>query len=105
MYALLNLITHDRTRAMQDNGIQFFQADNVPFRDVQDAARTGFIRINDLPGLSLPASSRRVENNEYFFGSFLDLINQNVVGQGMAQGGHWRIKPSLAIDGQASHTY
>ena len=112
VYALLNL----RWQRAFEGSTTYLHAENVPFKAVQEAARTGFIRTNDLPAFltynpmdSVSAaqhrSGRREENNEYFFGSYLEFINLNVIGQGNQAGRHYRIKPSLLIDGKPTHTY
>jgi hypothetical protein len=83
---------------------------DVPFRKIQDAARYGFIRTNDLPDFRTfdPADSasvrearsgRRIENNEYFLGSYLQVVEMNI--QGQSDSLHpLRIRPSLIIDGK-----
>ena len=112
MYALLNL---NPRSAFADN-VPYLTVENVPFKLIQDAARTGFIRTNDLPlfsgvdpsdpeAMRKLRSGRRVENSDYFIGSNLELINQNVIGQGNAAGRQYRIKPYLIIDGVAVHKY
>ena len=112
VYALLNL----RWQRAFEGSTMYLHAENIPFKVIQNVARTGFIRTNDLPAFltynpndSIAAAQhrggRRVENNEYFFGSYLEFINLNVIGQGDQTGHHYRIKPSLLIDGNPSHTY
>jgi len=112
VYALLNI----RWQRAYQGPTMYLHAENVPFKTIQDAARTGFIRTNDLPAFmtynpSDPAAvsehqnGHRVENSEYFFGSYLEFLNQNVVGQGEQVGHHYHIKPSLSIDGVRTHTY
>jgi signal peptidase I len=112
VYALLNLHWQ---RAYEGNTM-YLHAENIPFKVIQRAASTGFIRTNDLPAFLTynPADSasaaqhragRRVENNEYFFGGYLDFINLNVIGQGNQAGHHYWIRPSLRIDGKTVRTY
>jgi signal peptidase I len=95
--------------------VLYLDAANVPFRKIQDIARYGFIRTNELPafmtydpGDSAAAraarSGRRVENNEFFLGAYLNLIDLNIRGQG--DSAHpLRIRPSLIIDGKRSAKY
>jgi signal peptidase I len=102
VYALLNITPSPAF----EGDMMYMHAENVPFKVVQDAARTGFIRTNDLPRFNYgPQSGRRVENNEYFFGNYLELINQNVVGQGLREGKRFHIRPSLRIDGRQGNKY
>ncbi len=112
VYALMNL----PWESAYQGSVRYVHSENIPFKAVQEVARTGFIRTNDLPNFRTynPADSaavaehrgeRRVENNEYFFGSYLEFINQNVLGQGAMAGHHYWIKPSLEIDGQRVTKY
>jgi signal peptidase I len=111
VYALLNL----RWQRAYEGNTMYLHAENIPFKTIQDGARTGFIRTNELPAFltynpsdnasAAQNRSHRVENNEYFFGSYLEFINLNIIGQGNQAGHHYRIKPSLLIDGKPTHTY
>jgi signal peptidase I len=112
VYQLMNL---NWQRAIEGN-TEYIHAENLPFSAIREIARTGFIRTNDLAmsqtyDHSDPAAvarhqgDRRVENNEYFFGSYLEFINLNIVGQGNQVGHRYWIKPSLVIDGKRTHTY
>ncbi|MDB5104720.1 MAG: signal peptidase [Fibrobacteres bacterium] len=112
VYALLNLPFEQK---FQGNTV-YFHSENIPFRKFQDAARYGFLRTNDLPAfrtyddrdsaaVKAQRSARRVENNEYFLGSYLEFINLNIIGQGEESGHHLGIKPSLIIDGKKTTKY
>jgi signal peptidase I len=112
VYALLNLPFQ---RQYQD-GTMYYHAENIPFRVFQDAARYGFLRTNDLPAFltydprdpeaaKAHNEGRRVENNEYFLGNYLEFINQNIVGQGEKAGRSFHIKASLIVDGKKSTKY
>ncbi len=86
--------------------VEYWHAENVPFRRIQDLARTGFIHMADLiPPQYRNQGGRREEQNEYYMGNYLDLIAQNVRDQGIAVGGHYRLRPSLVIDGKVSSKY
>ena len=89
-----------------------------PFKLIQDAARTGFLSVNDLmyprrlPGHLRPSRKRMrgaspagQEFNEYFMGHYLDLIDRNVAGQGQQAGARYWIRARLSIDGVAGDTY
>lgn len=112
VYALLNL---DWSEAIQE-GTSYIHAGNIPFKTFQEAARTGFIRTNDLrafmtynpmdsAAVAANRKGRRVENNEYLFGSYLEFVNQNIIGQGQMAGKDYRIKASLMIDGSPAGKY
>jgi signal peptidase I len=112
VYALLNLPFE---RAMENGGM-YLHAKDIPFKTVQDVARYGFVRTNDLPAfltydprdseaVKANHAGRRVENNEYFLGNYLDFINQNVIGQGNAAGHDYHIKASLIVDGRKTTRY
>ncbi len=109
VYALLNLPFERKLQG----GTEYLHSENVPFKTFQDAARYGFIRTNDLPAFlpNDPAAAkalregRRVENNEYFLGNYLEFINQNIIGQGNEAGHRYRIKASLSIDGLKGTKY
>jgi signal peptidase I len=115
VYALLDLPYESR---VQGNTV-YVHSENIPFKVFQDAARYGFIRTNDLPNfrtyditdsaaVQAARKARRVENNEYFLGSYLEFINQNIMGQSAAGGEgapQLRIKPSLIIDGVKTTKY
>jgi signal peptidase I len=112
VYALLNL----PWQTAFDGGTMYLHSENIPFKVFQEAAKTGFIRTNDLPNFRTfdPSDSaaakayregRRVENSEYFLGSYLEFVNLNIVGQGQQAGHHYWIKPSLMIDGQRTTKY
>jgi signal peptidase I len=100
-----------------DEGRPYFRAENVPFSVIREAARTGFLDITELmypPGYPDTSTfgkrlrwtfTRRQEFNELFFGHYLDLIAQNVAGQGQQAGSEYRIRARLAIDGKVSDTY
>jgi signal peptidase I len=111
VYALLNLPFQ---RAFQGNTM-YLHSENIPFKVFQDAARYGFIRTNDLPAFRTwdPTDSaavrahraeRRVENNEYFLGCYLEFVGLNVLGQSDSTH-HYRIRASLSIDGKRSTKY
>jgi signal peptidase I len=77
-------------------------ARGVPFARVRDRARTGFVRGNDLmPSYLRTATGRREEINEYYLGSYLELIADNL----RAQDGSLRVKASLVIDGRETDRY
>lgn len=112
VYALLNL----PFQRLYQGSTLYFHAENIPFKVFQDAARYGFLRTNDLPAFFTydPSDSaavkahrngRRVENNEYFLGNYLEFINQNIVGQGKEAGHDYHIKASLILDGKQTTKY
>jgi signal peptidase I len=112
VYALLNL----KFERKFNGGTMYLHSENIPFKTFQDAAKYGFIRTNDLPAFRTfdPSDSqavkaaragRRVENNEYFFGNYLEFINLNLQGQAQESGHQFRIKPSLIIDGRKTTKY
>jgi signal peptidase I len=113
VYALLKI----RYGMAFDGSTPYYRAENVPFSLVKEAARTGFITVTDLmyppgyPDTSTASkrmawkAARRQEFNEYFMGHYLDLIQQNVAGQGQQAGERRWIRARLAIDGKASDTY
>jgi signal peptidase I len=112
VYALLNL----PFERVEQNGSMYLHSVNIPFKVFQDAARYGFIRTNDLPAALTydPTDSaavrahrkeRRVENNEYFLGTYLEYINRNIIGQGDSAGHHYRIRASLILDGKQTTKY
>ena len=112
VYALLNI----EPRPLRNGPVTYMHAENIPFKLIQDAARYGFIRTNDLPrfnplidpsdsvAVAAKRDARRVENNEYFMGGYLEFVNLNVIGQSDSLH-HYRIRASLSIDGKQSHTY
>lgn len=112
VYALLNL----PFQRLFQGSTMYLHSENIPFKVFQDAARYGFLRTNDLPAfrtfdnsdsaaVKANRKARRVENNEFFFGSYLEFINLNIIGQGTESGHDFRIKPSLIIDGVKSTKY
>jgi signal peptidase I len=112
VYALLNL----PFRQLMEGSRLYFHSENIPFKVFQDAARYGFLRINDLPAFRTydPSDSdavraqrkaRRVENNEYFLGNYLNIVQMNLNGQSQQSGHALRIKPALIIDGVKSSKY
>ena len=93
----------------------YLHARDIPFKTFQDAARYGFLRTNELPAfrdwdptdsaaVRAHRRARRVENNEYFLGCYLQFVNLNVMGQSDSLH-KYSIRPSLIIDGKPSHTY
>jgi signal peptidase I len=102
VYAFLNI----RPREI-DNGEQvYWSAENVPFSLVQEVARTGFTRTNDRAAFRAePPGWRRVENNDYFMGNYLEVVNLNIMGQGQRAGHKYRIRPSLVVDGKIGTRY
>lgn len=112
VYALLNL----PFQRLFQGSTMYLHSENIPFKVFQDAARYGFLRTNDLPAfrtynpgdsaaVQAQRKARRVENNEFFFGSYLGIVNLNIIGQGAESGHSLRIKPSLIIDGVKSSKY
>jgi signal peptidase I len=112
VYALLNL----PFQRQYQEGSMYYHAENIPFKVFQDAARYGFLRTNDLPAFltydprdpeaaKAYREGRRVENNEYFLGNYLEFINQNIVGQGEKAGRQFHIKASLILDGKQTTKY
>jgi signal peptidase I len=111
VYPLLGLSRMQKTAG----NVMYLEAVDVPFRKIQDAARYGFIRTNDLPGFQTfdpsdsaaareARSGRRVENNEYLFGVYLNMIDLNIQGQSDSLH-HLRIRPALIIDGKRTTKY
>lgn len=111
VYALLDLPFQRRF----EGSLMYLHSENIPFKVFQDAARYGYIRTNDLPAFrtydpsdsaSVQAyrSGRRVENNEYFLGSYLEFVALNIAGQSDSLH-HYRIRPSLIIDGKRTSKY
>lgn len=111
VYPLLGL---PRMQKIAGN-VMYLEAVDVPFRKIQDAARYGFIRTNDLPdfrtydasdsaAVRKARSERRIENNEYLFGSYLQMIEMNIQGQSDSLH-HLSIRPSLIIDGKRTTKY
>jgi signal peptidase I len=111
VYALLNL----PFQRMFQGSTMYLHSENIPFKVFQDAARYGFIRTNDLPAFRTydpsdsaaaraARSGRREDNNEYFLGCYLQFVGQNIRGQSDSLH-HYRIRPSLVIDGQRSTKY
>jgi signal peptidase I len=111
VYALLNLPYEQKF----EGSTLYVHSENIPFKLFQDAARYGFIRTNELPAFRTwdpgdPAAvkahndARRVENNEYFLGSYLEFVNLNIIGQSDSLH-HYRIRPSLVIDGKRTTKY
>jgi signal peptidase I len=75
---------------------------NVPFALVREAARTGFVRGATLmPAHLRTAGGRRVEFNEYYMGSYLELFAANLREADTG----FSIRPVLVIDGVASDRY
>jgi signal peptidase I len=112
VYALLNL----PFQRLFQGSTMYLHSENIPFKVFQDAARYGFLRTNDLPAfrtfdpgdsasVQAQRKARRVENNEFFFGNYLEFINLNIIGQGAESGHPLHIKPSLIIDGVKSSKY
>ncbi len=86
--------------------VNYWHAEGVPFTRIQNLARTGFIRMNDLiPNEFRKNGGRREEQNEYYMGNYLELIAQNVRDQGAALGHHYRLHASIVIDGKKSTRY
>ncbi len=86
--------------------VEYWHAENVPFRRIQRVARTGFIRSTDLvPAQYRKQGGRREESNEYYMGNYLELIAQNLRDQGEAAHGNYRLRASLVIDGRKSTRY
>ena len=100
-----------------DGGTPYYRAEDVPFKVIQDAARTGFIPVTDLmypPGYPDTSTfskrmawrfTRRQEFNEFLMGHYLDLIARNVAGQGQQVGARYWIRARIAIDGVESNRY
>ena len=81
-------------------------AKDIPFQIIQNVAKTGFIRLNDLS--YLPANTnngRRVEYYSYFQGDWLQALEQNLVDYARVQGYELKIVPSLVIDGKKTRKY
>jgi signal peptidase I len=79
-------------------GGEYLEARNVPFRRVQEVARTGYLRVSDLmPAALRPQGGRREELNEYYLGAYLQSIEQSLGGR--------RIRASLVIDGKTVDRY
>ncbi len=101
VFALLGL----QPRRVLHEGREYLHVANVPFHIIQAAAATGFIRTNDLPAFQMPSEGRRVEQNDYFMGHYLEIIEQNLAQLGRQTGQDIRIRPTLVIDGQRLATY
>ena len=111
VYALLNL----PFQRMFQGSTMYLHSENVPFKVFQDAARYGFLRTNDLPAfrtwditdsaaVQAHRRERRVENNEYLLGCYLQFVNLNILGQ--SDSAHqYRIRSSLIIDGKPTSKY
>ncbi len=106
-YAVFALLNYRWEQVMGPGGVPYIHAENIPFSAIQNIARTGFIRTNDLPafGVQTQPGQKRVEMGEYFMGHYLELIGQNIRGQGAQLGKKYRIIPSLVIDGQKVKQY
>jgi signal peptidase I len=86
--------------------VDYWHAENVPFRHIQELAKTGFIRMADLiPPEYRTTGGRRVEDNEYYMGNYLELINQNIRAQGDALHHQYRLHASLVMDGKVTSKY
>lgn len=86
--------------------VEYWHAENVPFHRIQELARTGFIRMADLmPPQLRSGGGRREEQNEYYMGNYLELIEQNLRAQGDSAHQHYHLRPSLVIDGKISSRY
>ncbi len=86
--------------------VEYWHAENVPFRRIQQIAATGYIRTTDLlPPELRPSGGRRVESNEYYMGNYLQLIAQNLRDQGLAAHRQYRLHTALIIDGHRSNRY
>jgi signal peptidase I len=101
LYYLLQI----RAMKMEQNGIQFIHAENIPFQMIRDAAKTGFVRSTPLMYPDGQSGMVRTETSEYLLPPFFDLVLQNLEGQGQALGNQLKIKASLMIDGVAHSTY
>jgi signal peptidase I len=83
----------------------YLHAENIPFSRVQEVAARGFIRLNDLiPGYE-DGQGRRVEQNDYYIGSYLDLIERNLKGQQDSAGPALTLRASIVIDGKVQPDY
>ncbi|MCD6024687.1 MAG: lepB [Fibrobacteria bacterium] len=80
-------------------GSEYLEARNVPFRRLQEVARTGYLRVSDLmPAAVRPQGGRREELNEYYLGTYIESFQQSL-------GGGRRIRASLVIDGKTTDRY
>ncbi len=82
----------------------YVSAKNVPFSQIRELYRSGFLRMTDDPRFAL-AGGRRTEINEFLMGYFLETINRNVMEQGRSEGHVYKIKARIEIDGQVSESY
>jgi signal peptidase I len=84
-----------------DLGADSMVARGVPFARVQEAARTGYLRMQTPPRTGLTGSFSRDEMNEYFMGHYLEFIAREVERQDPGL----RVRASLAIDGKVMDRY
>jgi len=91
---------------LTSGNVEYWHMEDVPFRHIQDVARTGYIRMADIAPSQYGANGgRRVEDNEYYMGNYLELINQNIRAQGDSLHAHYRLRASLVIDGKTTTQY
>ncbi len=103
-FSLYYLMQIDAMR-LEQNGVQFIHAENIPFATIRDAAKTGFVRSTQLTYPDGQKGFFRTETSEYLLPPFFDLVEQNLAGQGQALGVHLHMRASLAIDGVVQPSY
>jgi signal peptidase I len=106
-FAVFALLNYRWEQVMGPGNTPYLHSENIPFSAIQDLARKSFIRTNDLPafGVQTQPGQKRIEMSEYFMGHYLELIGQNIRGQGVQVEKKYRIKPSLFIDGKKVANY
>ncbi|MBF0430120.1 MAG: signal peptidase I [Fibrobacteria bacterium] len=78
-----------------------FRAESVPFQAIQNVAKTGFIRGQDLRHFF----GGKQQSYHYFFGHFLDMLKYTITDYARFQGKQVNIVPSLIIDGKKMNEY
>ena len=91
-------------RAMAGD-LEYLHAENIPFSKVQEVARTGFVSTTSLAYPDGQKGMFRNESSDYFLPNYLEFLAQNIEGQAISAGSHYRLRPSLIIDGVRTETY
>ncbi len=100
-YILLHI---PAVQAVSDN-VEFLHAENVPFRVIREAAKTGFMRSTDLMYPNGQTGMTRTETSEYLLPNYFDLVELNLLGQAQATGKSLKMRASLSIDGKVQDSY